>query len=641
MKAQLKFWLMEIGMGFIGSTIVLAMLMLGALMLVLYGVMRTSEACWHKLWPVWRSLWLSTIGILIIVAFAGCVHHLLPPYFRPGVDNRFAQQTTKAATFPPTPALAPKLIATNYIAPAPSVAAITMFAQSSRDLTNWQTFGTMTTTQFDGNVFFRTYLAVTHYPIVQPVNVTTYRYDNTRCGANTNETILTPVNVNTNSFGRLWSYPVDSWMYAQPLLVSGIAGHNAVYAETLSNSLYCIDADNGALIWSNNLGTPVALSQWTNDLYPLGILSTPVIDPAAGRLYVVSWKQPAEYDLSELNITNGLKIASTAIAQMTNAAFNPYQFINRSALLLAFGNVYVAWASATDDGAPSCIMSFDAATLQQNAIWNTGGGGIWMSGCGPAADDQGIYFSVGNYVLGATNVLTPPASYQDSVVRLSRGLTLLDYFCPSNAVALSTADVDVGSGGVILLPGNQLLACGKEGMAYLLDRGNLGGYDTNRDHVIQQWPIGLNDDPGGIGHGCWSAPAWFNGMVYYHGWADFLKTFAWTGTNFSTKPQDYSISSLDFYVDDSPVVSANGTNDAICWRLETDAFYGSNFSVPTNPGPAVLHAYDAYSVSHELWNSGQNTNDAPGLPLKFTIPVVANGKVYLGTQKSLSAYGLK
>lgn len=533
---------------------------------------------------------------------------------------------------PPKSAALTRQITVNALPPTTHQAlSVTSTFQQSTNLRDWQTLGTMTevVSAPAGSAFFRSFLTIA--PYTPAPAIATYHSDNARTGANTNETALNPLNVNTNTFGLLFTCPVDNWLYAQPLFVPGVAGHNAVYAASLSNTVYAFDADRGALMWQTNFGNPVVVAEWTNDFPSLGILGTPTIDVARGRLYAVSWTAPASYSLHVLNITNGVELASTAIAVSTNVSFNQYQYIQRCALLLDYANVYLAWACASGDGAPSCIMAYDADTLIQNAFWNTGGGGIWMSGCGPASDGTGVYFSIGNYELGATNVLTPPQSYQDSVVKLSPGLLLKDFFCPSNAVALSTNDVDLGSGGVLLVPNGMVTACGKEGIMFVLSSTNLGGFNPT-NQVVQQFNMGA---------GMWSSPAFFNGLLFFQGNHGLLESYLLTTNgfvHFSSASSSYSL-----YPPMTPVISANGTNAALCWALQTDTVYagdGTYDSTLATNGVAILHAYSAYNLQ-ELWNSEMVASDGPGAPVKFTVPVVANGKVYVGTQNRLAVYGLK
>lgn len=581
----------------------------------------------------------------ICVIFAGCKTAAPSPTLKTSKPPTLL----KAAGPPALPPARPKMLSIS-VPPATTNIPIGVQIQATTDMTNWQTiFATnLSVPNLGAKSFFRALMTFPTPVPPQPPAVLTYHYDLARSGANTNETVLRPAIVNTNSFGKLFSCQVDNWLYAQPLFVPGVAGHNVIYAASLSNTVYAFDADDGGLLWSTNLGTPVVVPAWTNDFPSLGILSTPAIDLSRGLLYAVAWKQPAEYDLHAINVTNGAD-RFVSIPAVTNGAYNPWQFIQRSAITIVSNNVFVPWACASEDGAPSCIMSFDADTLAQKAIWFTGGAGIWMSGCGPASDGTNIYFATGNNpafynptnVQWLTNV--PPWSYPNSVVKLGTDLSLIDYFCPSNTVTLSLDDSDLGSGGVLLLPGtNLLLSCGKQGRAYLLDRNNLGGYDTNMDHVVQEWGIGLDDVAAGLGHGGWSTPAYFNGLVYYYGYADFLKSFQWTGTNFNTVDASYAPHSVIEYPDSTPVISANGTNSAICWYIETAMLYNDyGNAMVTNPPPAIVHAFDAYDLSNELWNSDMNTNDTPGQAVKFTQPVVVNGKVYVGSQSSLTVYGLK
>jgi hypothetical protein len=521
-----------------------------------------------------------------------------------------------------------------------------------------------------------------HIAIAQ-VNVLTYHEDQARTGQNTNETVLTPTNVNVNTFGQLFSYTVDGYLWAQPLYVSdltipGQGTHNVVFAATEHNSVYAFDADsnvapNGGLLWQVNLGTSAATPNNDfggrygayHDINPeVGITSTPVIDLAAGTIYVDAFIHdgPGAYhhSLHALALTNGAErlfspatVSASVPGNTVDSVggvvnFNPVS-LQRPALGLDGGILYVCYAGFADtDPYHGWVIGFNAANLQQLAgyVFNTtpnatipvfgqnaAEGGLWMSGNGPSFDSSGnLYFEVAN---GSFDANVPGGTeYADSFVKLSSssGLAVADFFTPYNQATLATNDTDLGSGGPFLLPDSAgspvhphlIAGCGKEGTIYLVDRDNMGKFNTTDNSQIVQ------ELTGAVG-GTWSSGAYFNNRIYYQGVSDVLKCFSISNAVISTSPVSQSGTSFGF-PGATPVISANGVNNAIVWVTQSDGYPST---------PAILHAYNAYNVSQELYNSSQNaTRDAMGNAVKFTLPIVANGKVYAGAQYSLSVFGL-
>ncbi|HEV2394395.1 MAG TPA: chitobiase/beta-hexosaminidase C-terminal domain-containing protein [Verrucomicrobiae bacterium] len=520
-------------------------------------------------------------------------------------------------------------------------------------------------------------------PAVAQVNVLTYHEDFARTGQNTNENVLTPASVNVNTFGQLFSYTVDGYLFAQPLYISGLVipgqgAHNVAFVATEHNSVYALDADSnagptGGVLWQVNLGPSAATpnNDFGNrygpyhDIDPeVGITGTPVIDLVSGTIYVDSFTHdgPGAYhhSIHALALTNGAERAFspvTVTGSVTGTGIdsvggvvtiNPIS-LQRPALSLQGGVLYVCYSGYADtDPYHGWVVGFNAANLQQLAgfVFNTtpnatiaafgqnaGEGGLWMSGNGPSFDSSGnLYFEVGN---GSFNANTPGGTeYGDSFVKLSSsaGLAVADYFTPYNQATLAANDTDLGSGGPFLLPDSvgstahpHLIAgCGKEGTIYLLDRDNMGKFNSaNNSQIVQEL--------GGAVGGTWSSGAYFNNRIYYQGSGDVLKCFSISNALMSTSPVSQSGASFG-YPGATPVLSANGTNTAIAWVIQSDGYPGN---------PAVLHAYNAYNLSQELYNSSQNpTRDTMGKAVKFTLPIVANGKVYAGAQYSLSVFGL-
>src|ERR1022692_892628 len=525
-------------------------------------------------------------------------------------------------------------------------------------------------------------------PLAQgQVNVLTYHNEIARTGQNTNETILTPANVNTSTFGKIFSYSVDGQIYAQPLYISGLAipgqgTHNVVFVATMHDSVYAFDADNdaganGGLLWQVSLGTSAVMpnNDFGNrygpyhDIRPeVGIVSTPVIDLASGTLYVAAFThEGTSYvpRIHALSITNGAeKPSSPVVVSASIPGHGPGSSggvlafdhmangLQRCALTLAGGVLYVAYSGFADtDIYHGWLLGFNASTLQQltNHIFNTtpngtvaiyganaGEGGLWMGGNGPLVDAAtNLFFEVANGNFDVTNGVG--TEYGDSFMKLStsNGLSVADYFTPYNQLSLSTNDSDLGSGGPVLLPDavgsinhpHLILGAGKAGTIYLIDRDSMGHFNSTNDSQIVQSLIGA------IGPS-FATPAYFNRTIYYQGNGDRLKAFAITNGVLSTSPIHRSASTIGF-PGATPSVSANGTNNAIVWVLDNGAVSQGS---PT--GPAILHAYNAYNLTNELYNSSQaGVRDRAAWAVKTTVPTVANGKVYVGGATALSVYG--
>ena len=512
------------------------------------------------------------------------------------------------------------------------------------------------------------------------VNVTTYHNDNARTGQNTQEAILTPANVNSGQFGKLFSVSVDGWVYAQPLYLSNvtIAGgtHNVLYVATEHDSLYAIDADSGTIYWQISLipsgGSTVNSSTdlGCGDLVPeVGITGTPVIDPTTGTIYLVAKSKVngslVQY-LHAINVgTSAEKFSGPVLIQATvpgtasdgngtTVSFNPHFENQRAGLLLENGHVVIGWSSHCDISPwHGWIMSYSASTLAQEAAFNTSAdgsaNGVWMSGGGLAADANGnIFFATGN---GTWNGTT---DYGDSIVKLGPpsggSFPVLDYFTPYNQSSLAGGDTDVASGGLVLLPnlssGQQLLTqMGKEGKMYVIDRNNMGKYCVNDNPPCNGSDPNIVQEIPGATAGVWGTPAYWNGSVYWGGGSDGggpdnLKAFSFNANN-SGLISDFShvreCEAFSFAAP-SPIISANGNTNGILWGLDDSAF-GSTCSGGSNC--QVLYAYDATNLANMLYNSSQaaNNRDVPGGAVKFATPIVANGKVYVGSQLKVSAYG--
>jgi len=512
------------------------------------------------------------------------------------------------------------------------------------------------------------------------VNVTTYHNDNARTGQNIQEAILTPANVNSGQFGKLFSVSVDGWVYAQPLYLSNVTisggTHNVLYVATEHDSLYAIDAGSGTIYWQISLipsgGSTVNSNTdlGCGDLVPeVGITGTPVIDPTTGTIYLVAKSKVngslVQY-LHAIDVgTSAEKFGGPVLIEATvpgtasdgngtTVSFSPHFENQRAGLLLENGHVVIGWSSHCDISPwHGWIMSYSASTLTQEAAFNTSAdgsaNGVWMSGGGLAADANGnIFFATGN---GTWNGTT---DYGDSIVKLGPpsggSFPVLDYFTPYNQSSLAGGDTDVASGGLVLLPnlssGQQLLTqMGKEGKMYVIDRNNMGKYCVNDNPPCNGSDPNIVQEIPGATAGVWGTPAYWNGSVYWGGGSDGggpdnLKAFSFNANNsglISTSPTSESAKAFSFAAP-SPIISANGNTNGILWGLDDSAF-GSTCSGGSNC--QVLYAYDATNLANMLYNSSQaaNNRDVPGGAVKFATPIVANGKVYVGSQLKVSAYG--
>ena len=514
------------------------------------------------------------------------------------------------------------------------------------------------------------------------VNVTTYHNDNARTGQNIQETVLTPANVNSTQFGKLFTVAVDGWVYAQPLYLSNVSigggTHNVVYVATEHDSLYAIDADAGTIYWQISLipaggATPNSITDLNcKDMLPEhGITGTPVIDTSTGTIYMITISKVNGAFIQQLHAIDvstslekfGAPVNVTATVPGTAAegtgttvSFNPMLQNQRPGLLLENGHVVIGWGS-TCDISPwhGWVISYNATTLAQDGVFNTSPNGffdgIWMGGGGLAADTGGnIYFATGNGSWNGTS------DYGDSIVKLGPSASgvfpVADYFTPYNQNTLAETDQDVASGGLVLLPalpsGQQLLAqMSKQGTMYVLDRNNMGKYCVNAT------PACVNSDPQIVQEtlkatvGIWGSPAYWNGSVYWgagnddNGSTDNIKAFSVNANNsglLSSTPT--SETTLAFaYSAPTPTISANGTTNGILWGLD-DSAYHSTCSAGANC--QVLYAYDATDLTKLLYASNQaaSNRDVPGGAVKFATPIVANGKVYAGSQYAISAFGL-
>jgi fibronectin type 3 domain-containing protein len=506
----------------------------------------------------------------------------------------------------------------------------------------------------------------------------TMHNDNFRTGVNSNETVLAPANVNSTQFGKLFSYSTDGISHASPLYVAnvnipGIGFRNVVYVATEHDSVYAFDADgrNTTPFWQVSFINPAAGittvppadTGETGDINPeIGITGTPVIDIASNTIYVVAKTKEVSggstnyrHRLHALDLSTGAeKFGGPVILQASVSGtgagssggvlqFNSLRHNQRPALLLNNGVIYIAFASHGDQ-APyhGWVLGYSATTLQQTMAWcdspNGSQSGIWLSGMGPTADSAGnIYFTTAN---GSFNANTGGTEYGDSFIKLSPSGTVIDYFTSKDQSVMNSNNWDLASTGAMLLPDQPgshphlLVSAGKNGTIYLVDRDNMGHFSNNDSGVVQSLS---NIFPNGTPEpGNYSAPVYFNGTVYFGPINDRLQAFQLANGLLSTAPTSTS-SAIYPYPGATLSASSNGTTNGILWAIQRN---DSAVAEPSS-NPATLRAYSTSNLSTELYNSTQaGARDALTATAKFTVPLVANGRVYVLTQNQLTAFGL-
>ncbi|MBT9332761.1 PQQ-binding-like beta-propeller repeat protein [Acidipila sp. 4G-K13] len=509
------------------------------------------------------------------------------------------------------------------------------------------------------------------------VDVTTYHYDNARDGLNSAETTLTLSSVNSTNFGKLGFYSTQGVVDAAPLYLSamkiGGATHNVLYVATERDLVYAFDADTGAQLWMKSmLGAGESTSDDHNcpQIAPeIGITSTPVIDRSYGSngaIFVVAMSEDAggnyHQRLHALDLTTGSDLSGSPseiqasypgtgiYSSGGSQIFEPGQYAERVGLLLMNHTLYMGWTSHCDqDPYTGWLMAYSEQSLQQSAVLNltpnsggtsgygAGEGAIWMSGAGLAGDTSGnVYFLDANGGFDTTlnaNGFPSSGDYGNAFMKVSTAggkLTVADYFNTSNTVNQSDFDEDLGSGGTLLLPDMKdasgtvhhlAVGAGKDASIYVVDRDNMGKFNPNSNAIYQYLS-------GALGGGVWGMPAYFNNTIYYGGKGDVMRAFTITNAKLETSPSSQSSASFAF-PGTTPSVSANGTQNGIVWAVEA-----------SSGGAAVLHAYDAASLGHELYNSTQAGSRDSFQDAKFITPVVANGKVFVGTPTGVAVFGL-
>jgi hypothetical protein len=478
--------------------------------------------------------------------------------------------------------------------------------------------------------------------------VLTWHNDNARDGLNNQEVTLTPDSIRTG-FGLVFSYPIDGYAYAQPLYapqvpIKDFGLKNVVYVATENDSVYAFDADGVVPrpLWHASFvdaskgisAVPDAVTGCTDIGPQYGITGTPVIDPLSGTLYAVAAtlskkNNKQSLSLHALDITSGAERPGSPkvfFASYDGATFNAAFENSRPGLLLANGELYIGFGGHCDIQPYSgWLMSYDPSTLQQIAVWNVTPagteGGIWQSGGGISADSAGnLYVGTGN---GTFDHNTGGPDFANTLVKLDPAFEVTGYFTPWNQAALAESDLDIGGGYALLLPDqpgahpHEALIGGKGGALYLVDRDDLGGYNPNNDNqIVQEIPRAF---PAGLLGGA----AYYHGSVYFGATGDVLKQFTLSNGILGISPIVNPVSPA--YPGATPSISSNGDTDAIAWWMLNKVPY------------MALHATLASDITTDVYDSG-NTLNARGV--KFTIPTIANGRVYAGTQTELLVFGL-
>lgn len=500
-------------------------------------------------------------------------------------------------------------------------------------------------------------------------DVATYHNDVARTGQNLQETILATSNVNSSTFGKLFTIPVDNVIDAQPLYLSAVtvsgATHNVLYAVTENDTVYAFDADTGASLWQVSvLGSGETPSDTRNcsQITPeIGVTSTPVIDRSSGpngTIYVVAMSKNSSgtyfQRLHALDMTTGTEEFGGPVTVQAKypgkgdnsqggfVVFDPKQYAERAGLLLLNHVIYTAWTSHCDIRPyTGWLISYSESTLAQVSVLditpNGSEGAIWQAGDGLASDGSNIYFLDANGTFDTTlNSQGFPNmdDYGNAFMKVSTAngkLAVADYFNMYNTVSESDADEDLGSGGAMLLPpmkdssgATQHLAigAGKDSNIYIVNRSNLGKFNPNNDNAIYQ------EIDGTLPGGDWSMPAYFAGSVYFAPQGNNLLQFKFTKARLATSAASKSAATFE-YPGSTPSVSANGSTNGIVWAVE-------------HSNPSVLHAYNATNLGSELYNSNQAAGgrDQFGTASHFGTPTIVNGKVYVGTTAGVAVFGL-
>ena len=514
----------------------------------------------------------------------------------------------------------------------------------------------------------------------QHISVLTQHNGNYRTGLNNRETKLTTSNVNTSTFGKLFSLSVDDQVYAQPLmfgnLTIGGAQHNVVFIATVNNSVYAYDGDSGALYWHKSFSaagmrapknidmTGACGGQYEDFSGNIGIVSTPVIDSASQTMYLVARSTNGStfvQNLHAINLADGsersgspVKITASVpgtgdgnVSGVVN--FDPQRNNQRSALTLLNGVVYINFSSHCDWGPyHGWILGYNASSLMQQIVYNDtpngGDGGIWESGMGLSADPQGnLYVVVGNGTVGANGDPTDLTNRGESTLKLTptgSKLVVSSFYTPFNYQDLENNDLDYGTMGALLIPNSSCFFTGcKDGNIYVVNKDNMGGYNPASNQVLQTITLSPNSN-----FHCQAAYYKGASAEYVYVWPenDQLRAFPFNRSSNTFTLSAEKVSTVAGPTGQSGAVmsvSSNGTTagTGIVW-----ASYASSGDAEHTVSPGILRAFDANDITKELWDNSQVQSDGAGSYAKFSSPLVANGHVYLPTfSNQVVVYGLK
>lgn len=501
-------------------------------------------------------------------------------------------------------------------------------------------------------------------PAPSTTDVVTYHYDIQRTGQNLKETTLTTSNVNSTTFGKVGEFSVDGQIDGQALFlsqlaISGQGNKDVLYVATENDTVYAVDAQSisgssATVLWKTSVlatGESAATSLPCGNIFPKGITATPVIDRGRNAIYVEAMSQDSSgniiHRLHALNLTNGSElfggpttITATYPGTGGNSSGGVVTFLpsvqhERAAMLESGNIIYTAWSGMYGDcGEYSAwVIAYDAGTLKQTSaidlVPDNHGGGMWMGGGGPAADASGNVYVVSGNGFGDTPGTN--SSYGNSLVRLSTssGLTVGDYFTPFNTTSEDNADADFGSAGPLLLPDltdasgatrHLAVGAGKDGNLYVVDRDNLGQFNSATNNVYQQFPLSSGENH--------SSPVFFNNTVYVGPTNSSLKAFPVSKAMLATSP---SSQTAHVFGGNGTVasISANGATQGIVWALDWSA--------------GILFAYDSTDLTKELYDSNQaasNRDHFSAVGGHFITPMDANGRVYIGTKSSVAVFAL-
>ena len=441
-------------------------------------------------------------------------------------------------------------------------------------------------------------------------------------------------------------------LYLSQLAIPGVGTKNVVYAATENDSVYAIDADSitgtsATVLWKKSMllsGETTATGLPCGNIVPSGILATPVIDRSRNAIYVIANSENSAHTffhrIHALDLTTGdelfggpTTIAPTSPSQAGTVTFDPSTQHDRAALLESGNTIYSVWSGLDGDCGTyyAWVIGFSADTLAQTRVLNltpdVKGGGIWLGGGGAAADSAGSIYAITGNGFGTTG---PSGNdYPNSFVRLTASgvFSVADFFAPDNTISDDNEDLDFGSAGPMLLPDlvaggvthHLAVGAGKDGIMYVLNRDNMGQYNSMNNTVYQQFPLA---------HGNFSTPVYFNNAVYVGPAQSAFASYSITNAKLAMTPSTVSAHVFSF---PGPVasISSNGTTNGIVWALDV--------------GAGILFAYDPTNLANEFYDStqaaGSRDSFAP-LGSHFITPMVSNGKVYFGTGTTIVVFGL-